>query len=386
MKEIIIVDNERILLKDLQEILKDEPYEVFYTASGIAALEYLKTHTIEMIIADVTLLDVEAEELLSQVKSEYPKIIRVAMCYLNEQRRIAKMIEKGLAKQYLFKPWNEDLKYEIRNILSVQERLLDANNLGKINELSELPSLPSLYVEVSKLVEKDVHIKKITTLISKDQAVASKILKIANSAYYGRKTGDIHEAVMTLGLNYVKNLILSNSLFNNPSHKMKILWEHTEITNRLCIAFYEQCLHKSIPTLFASVGLLHDIGRVLIYLLFEQEYKEMMMHIGNHSESLLDLEMKHFGATHQEIGAYLLNLWDLPHAYVEAAMFHHTPLDERVVNRELIAVVHLANYYAITQIQKADTHHRLDEQVFDILNLNEEDFLKVVETVKEEIQ
>jgi len=86
--------------------------------------------------------------------------------------------------------------------------------------------------------------------------------------------------------------------------------------------------------------------------------------------------------THQEVGAYLLNWWELPHSYVEAAMYHHRPSDKRVVNYELVAVVHLANYYSLKFDALENVHGYLDKRVFSKLDIKIEDVEALLEELK----
>lgn len=377
-KKVLIIDDERTILRGLEKLLKGESFHTTYLTNGAEALEFLENNEIDMVISDTNMPDMDGEILLSEVKRRHPDVIRVALCHISENRKITKLIEKGLAKQYVFKPWDDsELKMSINSILEMSARLLDEENLGKINKLKELPSLPSLYHELVLLMERDADIVEVSNLISRDQAIASKILKLANSAFYGRKTGNINQAIMTMGLNNVKNIILNNSFFKESSDAMDKLWQHTIDTNRLCLAIYDQCLNKRIPSLFGSAGLLHDIGRVIMYMFHGDEYGPILEENEKTEKMLIDLELEHFHSTHQDVGAYLLNSWDLPYAYVEAAMFHHRPLDERVVNQELISVVHLADYYATELSSDDNKNAMLDQRVFERLNITR----KQVETL-----
>ncbi|WP_240838961.1 response regulator [Acidaminobacter sp. JC074] len=382
-KQIIIVDDERTVLRNFEKLLKKEPYKVTCFNKGHDALEYMANQNVDMIISDVAMPEMDGETLLATVKADHPKVIRVALSHLNENKRITRLIERGLATQYLFKPWNNyEMKLSIKNILEMNVYLMDEENLGKINNLEELPSLPSLYMELTDLLDKDADMDDVAELISRDQAITSKILKMVNSAFYGRKTGNIIQAMMTLGLNNVKNIVLTNSFFTTSSDSMDKLWQHTMDTNRLCLALYEKCLNKRMPSLFGSAGLLHDVGRVILYMFHNDDYNDLIKEAESTEYTLVNLELENFHTTHQDIGAYLLNSWGLPYAYVEAAMFHHRPMDERVINKELVSVVHLADYYATKVLSPDGTHNLLDQSVFDFLNVTREQVERVVESMK----
>ena len=137
-----------------------------------------------------------------------------------------------------------------------------------------------------------------------------------------------------------------------------------------------------MPSLFGSAGLLHDVGRVIIYMFYNDEYCNLIKEAESTEATLVNLELDHFHSTHQEIGAYLLNNWGLPYAYVEAAMFHHRPLDERIVNQELVAVVHLADYYATKILSPDGTHNLLNQEVFERLKITREEVENLAQTLK----
>ncbi len=99
---------------------------------------------------------------------------------------------------------------------------------------------------------------------------------------------------------------------------------------------------------------------------------------------MVSAELSKYNITHQDVGAYLLNWWELPYAYVEAAMYHHRPSDERVVNYELVAVVHLANHYSLKMMMNEKIHSYLDPRVFSKLDIKQDEVIKLVEEIMQE--
>ena len=229
---------------------------------------------------------------------------------------------------------------------------------------------------------------KLLKKIEQDQSIASKILRVANSAFYGAKTGNITQAIMYIGLTNVKNIVLSNSVFNEFGSNKNLhynLWEHVNITNKLMNAIYPRLLGKKVPNVFASAGLLHDVGRVIVlnyYLDIQSDMLEAAKDGPN--KCITDLENEFIGTNHQLIGGYLLNWWEIPHPIVEAAMFHHDPLNPVVINKELVAVVHLANYYSWEILKDDVFQEHLVEGVFDALSINREDLLQIVDEIAKE--
>jgi len=376
-KVVMFVDDESFILKSLKRLMKNQPFESVYMNSGAEALLHLEQHEIDLIVTDIRMPDMDGFELLSIVKDKYPKVLRVALSGFTESKTIYKLIEKNIAKIYLFKPWdNFELKKNINRILEFEDVLTNNKLLELINNLDSLPVLPKLYQDLKALIDKDANIEEVGKLVEIDQAISSKVLRLANSAFYGRKTGSISEAIMSIGLNNLKSMVLASSIFQGSKEDMESLdkmWTHSINTNKLTLLIYEKLLHKKIPTIYGSAGLLHDIGKVILHIFYNDSYKEIINKADDGENNLVNLELDVYNVTHQDIGAYLLNWWELPHAYVEAAMYHHRPHDERIVNHELVAVVHLANYYSLKLMSLDNAHSYLDKTVFSTLGISVED-------------
>jgi|LGOV01.1.fsa_nt_gb HD-like signal output (HDOD) protein len=387
-KTVMFVDDESFILRSLKRLFKNEPYNVILMNSAADALDYLKNNSVDLVISDIRMPRMDGFEFLSIVKKEYPKILRVALSGFTESKTIYKLIEKNIAKLYLFKPWdNYELKLNIKRILEFEDVLMNNSLLELINNLDSIPSLPSLYLDLRKLIDNEADIDEVGKLIEMDQAISSKVLRLANSAFYGRKTGDVSHAIMGIGLNNLKSLVLASTFFKGSKEDMQEigkLWHHSVNTNKLTIKIYEKLLGKKIPSIYGSAGLLHDIGKVILHVFYSSSYKEILENSNEDENILVSAELSKYNITHQDVGAYLLNWWELPYAYVEAAMYHHRPSDERVVNYELVAVVHLANHYSLKMMMNEKIHSYLDPRVFSKLDIKQDEVIKLVEEIMQE--
>ena len=188
----MFVDDEENILRSLKRLFKREAYETVFMNSAADALEYLENNPIDLVISDIRMPKMDGFEFLSIVKERYPKILRVALSGFTDSKTVFRLIEKNVAKLYLFKPWdNHDLKDNIKRILEFEDSLMDRKLLELINNLDSIPSLPQLYTQVRKLIDDGADIELVGQVVEKDQAIASKVLRLANSAFYGRKTGNI---------------------------------------------------------------------------------------------------------------------------------------------------------------------------------------------------
>lgn len=378
-KVILFVDDEVQILKSLKRLFRATEHEVYFADSGQMALDILTEHHVDLIVTDIRMPQMDGFELLKRVKEDYPLTLRVALSGFTDNKKIYTALENNLAKLYMFKPWdNNELLVTIDKIFELEDVLMNQDLLDMINNLDELPSIPFLYRELSRLVEEDASIEDISKMIEQDQSIASKILKVANSAFYGAKTGSIIQSIMYIGLINVKNIVLTNSVFDNFGSKSKyheVLWNHVNLTNKIVSILYHRCLNKRLPNVYASAGLLHDIGRIILLRFFSDRYKEVIkrMDTGDGSEITMSaLETELIGFDHQQVGGYLLSWWEIPVPIVEAALYHHDPLNEAIINKELVQVVHLANYYSWQALEEEHFKENLMLGVFKELNLNRE--------------
>lgn len=370
MKLVVFVDDERLILRGLKNVFKDQENKYVFFKSAQEAITYMTDHKVDLLCTDIQMPVMDGFDLLRYVKENYPQTMRVALSSFSQKSQVKKLLNESLAQVYVFKPWDDaELKSAIFKLLNTQTSLYSHEMLEFIDRLESLPTLPEIYTNLTNMVLRNDPVEDISKLIEEDQAVTSVILRVANSAFYGRVTGNIPQAIMNIGLENLKAIVLANAVFQELSVDLTILlemWQHATLSNKIASAIYSKCLNKSIPSLFASAGLLHDIGKLVMYHTFKN-YKDLLKRAHDENTSLLEIELDEFGLTHQDLGAYLLNWWDLPYAYTEVAMFHHRPFDYRVIDKELLSVIHLAHCYAERAYNDADDI-KLDEKAFAYLN------------------
>ena len=192
---------------------------------------------------------------------------------------------------------------------------------------------------------------ELADVIAADPPAAAKVLKIANSPYYGFKQtiGTINQAVTILGFGTLKNALLTMSTFDQFGNKcsgldLPGLWLHSLATAAAGRLLAEH-LGFTYGDKIYSAGLLHDLGRVII----AKYVPHAMLRAQDLSSSrripLLTAELHTLGASHADVGAWLLNRWKLPTDIIEAVRFHHQPL-RATENFDMTAMVYLANILA----------------------------------------
>lgn len=373
MKRILFVDNEKIVTRELKKLFNDDQHHYVFFNDGQSVLDFMELNHVDLVVSDIGMPEMNGFELLRTIKAAYPRTTRIAMCQYSNNHIVKKLVEENLAQFYVFKPWQvQEFIQNIHKIINMQQALFTKEMLEKISGMKRLPTLPAMYMNLTQLIVKDAPIEEISLLIEQDPAISATVLRIANSAYYGRRTGNIAGALMNIGLNNLKDIVLTHSVFQciaEDEKQLETLWQQAAMTNKIMTGIYTECLEKQVPSIHASAGLLHDIGRIVMYV-NEPDYRALIMDPEKTDLSISQLEKQHFGVCHQDLGGFLLNSWDLPFAYVEGAMYHHRPTDFRIINRQLLCILHIAHHYA--ELIGGKRHHEMDETVYELLGIHQE--------------
>jgi len=206
-----------------------------------------------------------------------------------------------------------------------------------------LPTLPGIVSKLNSLVENSKSsLQEMARLVSSDQVISARILRLANSPSYGfYRVSTISNAMILLGVDVVKSLILSSSIFEIMENSILGLWEHSLgagvaaniIAKRLKLQECEE---------ISTAALLHDIGKVIIRLKLEEEY-EMLLRNNEEKGTASDLiERQNFGTDHAEVGGWLAQNWNLPEKLSVPIRFHHN-VDETEIHQVKASVVHMAD-------------------------------------------
>ncbi|MFN4131946.1 MAG: HDOD domain-containing protein [Caldimicrobium sp.] len=213
----------------------------------------------------------------------------------------------------------------------------------KLRKLEGVPTLPPIVQRLNQMIEDErVSLNQIAEVIEKDQVITTKVLRLANSAFYGfpRKVSTVNQAMMLLGINVLKILIMSSSIFE-IIHKEDVgLWEHS-IGVAACAKIISEKAKISEPQEIATAGLLHDLGRVIEMVTFKEEF-EAIKALVEKGEDPLKAEKLILGIDHAEIGAFLMTMWNLPERLIEAVQAHHFLENAKKYKKEA-ACLHLAD-------------------------------------------
>ena len=207
--------------------------------------------------------------------------------------------------------------------------MLDVETVrARVERTSAIPTIPQVMKKILKAVE-DPATSPATVgkLVSSDPALTTNILRVINAAVYGFvvRIASVNQAVVLLGLDVVRALLLGVSIFEMMEQTAVGLWKHSlgcAITAKLLA----QKKGMSDPEEASVAGLLHDIGKVVLSVQFPKEYQVALAAARDRSMYLIDAEMETFKMTHATAGAYFANAWRLPKFVAESIRYHHRPL------------------------------------------------------------
>ena len=184
--------------------------------------------------------------------------------------------------------------------------------------------------------------------------MTAKILQVVNSAFFGlvRKISNPNEAVMLLGTETIKALVLSVKIFSEFNQK-KFAWFNFDalFNHSMSVSMFAQTISKkeqldqNIVNNALMAGMFHDLGKLILVTNFQKPYQKVLTEAVKTDKNLWDLEIEQFGTSHAEIGAYLMGLWGLEYPVIEAIAYHHRPGKSLSNSTGLLTAVHFGDAF-----------------------------------------
>ncbi|MEH6626929.1 MAG: HDOD domain-containing protein [Motiliproteus sp.] len=248
----------------------------------------------------------------------------------------------------------ETIATEVEYLIKINGLVHKQKTRDYVLSLGQLPSPPMIYHKLSEALSSErSNSDHISGIIEQDPALAAKVLKIINSAYFGlgRQISSIHETVTLLGIRTLRGLSISGHLVSlYPPHRNWSYFSFERMNQRaLLVARLAQQICKDLKTNQAVQdqsfvgGLLHDLGVLVLASQDPQSYRKIMVASAQKNTPLFLVEKRMLGVFHGEVGAFLLAQWKLPAPIVEAVLLHHTPQLSAGDSFSPLAAVHIAD-------------------------------------------
>ena len=244
----------------------------------------------------------------------------------------------------------------------------------------QLVSLPEIVIRLNSLInDPNASATDIAKVISQDPALTARVLKIVNSPLYNlqQKIDSVNTAVNMLGTRQLRDLIIATSVIKrfrknvNAIFDIETFWCHSIATSIAARTIATHLKLANTERLFVA-GLLHDIGKMVMFLLLPNESVQYLKAYQNKKLHLQATEQLIFGFTHAQLGAELLRAWQFPESLIESTEFHHHPSEAKQFPQET-TIIHLANAIA-NNIQapiSPDDDTLLDEAAIESLGLDQ---------------
>ncbi|GAB4176453.1 MAG: hypothetical protein Kow00108_11780 [Calditrichia bacterium] len=373
-KEIMFVDDEESILRTLKRQFIDSEYSCYFAGSFEETIHILEDHpNVELVITDVKMPGKTGIDLLEYLREHFPQIGRMILSGYVESAQVTRGIIKGTIYDFIGKPWHEEQLIErIKQYFSIRDEINDESIIKIINKIESLPVLPSVYNKFIEAVEKEKSIREIAKIVEKDVSISTKILSLSNKAYFGgSEITSTNQAIMRLGLNTLREIILTVGILNSFSmdhdqqKELNSIAEHAFRVNQVYMDLVQKLVEIKNPS---SLGLFHDIGKIIQLVYFKEKYfliKECMAQNPEIDYYKAEAEVLKYEVNHCHLGAYFLSFWGLPMLTVESALYHHHYRDVATDHKLMICLLHYADRIANGESLNDLKDEMIAENIFD---------------------
>lgn len=262
-------------------------------------------------------------------------------------------------------------------------------------DASDLPRIPVLATGLlGETLDPDTACERLAEIVAREPVLAARVLRLVNSAYFGlsQKVTDIRHAVFLLGYRTVRTVALTAAVFDSfkdtaaGPFDLARFWLHGVSVAAVCHTLARRCRTFDPETAF-SVGLLHDIGKLLLVHYRLDEAQRVIAHAEEHRSSFYHSEQQLLPVTHPELGGWLAHRWGLPPVLVNGIAQHHAevagPLDP------LAAAVRFANYLcAVKGLTTSGSFGQaeLQREAWAALALSAADVPRLIDVINDELK
>ncbi len=336
VRRILFVDDDELILRSIERVLKrhaqDAGWELHFVSNGEEALERLECQSFDVVLVDSHMPRMSGTAFLRRVQERYPGLVRILLTGHTELDVLRTAMP--LAHQFLSKPCDAQLlKTTLENACGIRAILNQPELRQLASRSNELPSAPRTYVEIaSALGNPNSSSRAVAEIVERDIAISARVLQLVSSGFYGlsRQVSSIAGAVAFLGVEVIKAIVLSVEISKMfpvsqaiPEFSIDALQKRSLAAAQLAKRLLG---HESGGDTLLMAGMLQDVGQLIYAARAPQRFSLALSTSSRGKQPLYEAELDFFGATHAEVGGYLLGLWGLPNKIVQTVARHLEPV------------------------------------------------------------
>jgi HD-like signal output (HDOD) protein len=350
LRRILFVDDDARLVDTLRLRLQGSRrgWDVVLATSAEDAFRQLDRDTPDVVVSGLQLPASDGLQFLRAVAERWPHAVRIALSSTEDPRdgiRLLPLTHQHLARNSPL----QQIEQVIERCLKLQDVLSQPALRGLIGRIRQLPAQPRVFARLQVVMANEsVSSREVGRIITSDAVITAKVLQIANSAFFrrARRITNIEQAVLYLGFSGVRNLVLCAEVFARWPGKLahapldlELLQLHVQRVAAVASALMAGTRWSDDSILAA---LLHDIGYWVLIQECPAELEQAIELAIAEGIPMHAAETRVLGASHAEVGAYLLGLWGLPYPVIEAVAHHHAPERPRAAQFDVLAALAVA--------------------------------------------
>jgi HD-like signal output (HDOD) protein/CheY-like chemotaxis protein len=333
---LVFVDENPAAETELLSQLRQEGYAVKTYTTVQEALTHLRMNRAAVIMASYEMEGMNGLDFLNRAAALYPESIRILLSNSADRISTLRAIAWGLIHHHIIRPTTYlNIRELVREAFATQQSTSERYMREIIAMPDGLPSPPEFHTVLRRLLSKDTSsLHDIATELSKDPILTAKLLRVANSAYYGTRNEvtSVQDAVVFIGTQHIANLVMAIEAFHNvarlkdprAAHVIEQLWRQSLRRASIAKDIAAHWPGLPDPSLAYTASIVQDIGFVLRLSYDTQRFFAFQkLHLSGEM-SMQDAEAATFPIQHPEAGAALFRFWNLPASIVHAVAAHHS--------------------------------------------------------------
>ncbi|MCD8554949.1 response regulator [Seleniivibrio sp.] len=376
---ILIVDDEQNILNSMRRLFMNHDIEVLTANSSQQAVELLASNKVDFFLCDYRMPDINGIQLLESVKDTYPDMFRAVISGYAEPDAMTYAIGKGTAMAYFKKPWTDyDLVGKVMHVLTTMRQIKDKEIIRIFSSINKLPSIPRIYYELDDAVNSGESIDHIASIFKRDASLTAKILQIGNSVFYsGKGSATLEQAILMIGLNTVKEIVLmyklSEGLGAGPRIEKELarIFSHGLVLNKAVEHYLVHSGQKYNRQISNTLGVISCIGKIILLSYHPDRYYGTTAFSEGCGLSFeeAETEMGHITDSSAAITCSFLDLYNIPFEILEIILYVGRPEKVSEENRVIAAA-----YSAMVKIAAALENGEsvddmfIDKCIYGILN------------------